>query len=164
MRPSWDQYFLKLAMLASERATCPRMHCGCVIVRNKNVLATGYNGSLPGLPHCDDVGCLVVDNHCIRTNHAEMNAITQAARNGVPIEGATAYVTNMPCTTCAKALIGAGIRRVVVFSDYHSTHAEAFFKEADVRLDRQDMPDKTINYDLESFTSARKFGVSERKP
>jgi dCMP deaminase len=140
------------------------MHCGCVIVRNKNVLATGYNGSLPGLPHCDDVGCLVVDNHCIRTNHAEMNAITQAARNGVSIEGATAYVTNMPCTTCAKALIGAGIRRVVVFSDYHSTHAEAFFKEADVRLDRQDMPDKTINYDLESFTSARKFGVSERKP
>ncbi len=164
MRPSWDQYFLKLAMLASERATCPRMHCGCVIVRNKNVLATGYNGSLPGLPHCDDVGCLVVDNHCIRTNHAEMNAITQAARNGVSIEGATAYVTNMPCTTCAKALIGAGIRRVVVFSDYHSTHAEAFFKEADVRLDRQDMPDKTINYDLESFSSARKFGVSERKP
>ncbi|HOP25774.1 MAG TPA: cytidine/deoxycytidylate deaminase family protein [Candidatus Sabulitectum sp.] len=164
MRPSWDQYFLKLAMLASERATCPRMHCGCVIVRNKNVLATGYNGSLPGLPHCDDVGCLVVDNHCIRTNHAEMNAITQAARNGVSIEGATAYVTNMPCTTCAKALIGAGIRRVVVFSDYHSTHAEAFFKEADVRLYRQDMPDKTINYDLESFSSARKFGVSERKP
>ena len=164
MRPSWDQYFLKLAMLASERATCPRMHCGCVIVRNKNVLATGYNGSLPGLPHCDDVGCLVVDNHCIRTNHAEMNAITQAARNGVSIEGATAYVTNMPCTTCAKALIGAGIRRVVVFSDYHSTHAEAFFKEADVRLYRQDMPDKTINYYLESFSSARKFGVSERKP
>ena len=164
MRPSWDQYFLKLAMLASERATCPRMHCGCVIVRNKNVLATGYNGSLPGLPHCDDVGCLVVDNHCIRTNHAEMNAITQAARNGVSIEGATAHVTNMPCTTCAKALIGAGILRVVVFSDYHSTHAEAFFKEADVRLDRQEMPDTTINYDLDSFSSARKFSVSERKP
>jgi dCMP deaminase len=133
------------------------MHCGCVLVRNKHVLASGYNGSLPGLPHCEDVGCLLVDNHCIRTNHAEMNAITQAAKNGVSIEGATAYVTNMPCTTCAKALIGAGIKRVVVFSDYHSTHAEAFFKDADVRLDRQEMPGKEINYNLESFSSARKF-------
>ncbi len=90
MRPSWDQYFLKLAMLASERATCPRMHCGCVLVRHKHVLATGYNGSLPGLPHCDDIGCLIVNDHCIRTNHAEMNAITQAAKNGVSIAGATA--------------------------------------------------------------------------
>ncbi len=169
MRPSWDQYFLKLAMLASERATCPRMHCGCVLVRHKNVLATGYNGSLPGLPHCDDVGCLIVDDHCIRTNHAEMNAITQAARNGVSIAGATAYVTNMPCTTCAKALIGAGIKRVVVFSDYHSTHAETFFRDADVRLDRQEMPEKTINYDLAGYSSAKSFEsskkqVSERKP
>ncbi len=162
MRPSWDQYFLKLAMLASERATCPRMHCGCVIVKDKHVLATGYNGSLPGLPHCDDVGCLIVENHCIRTNHAEMNAITQAARNGISIVGATAYVTNMPCSTCAKALIGSGIRRVVVFSDYHSTNAEMFFREADVRLDRQKMPERTINYDLDSFSSARKF--SEQKP
>ncbi|PIE52226.1 dCMP deaminase [Candidatus Fermentibacteria bacterium] len=162
MRPSWDQYFLKLAMLASERATCPRMHCGCVIVKDKHVLATGYNGSLPGLPHCDDVGCLIVENHCIRTNHAEMNAITQAARSGISIVGATAYVTNMPCTTCAKALIGAGIRRVVVFSDYHSTHAEMFFREADVRLDRQSMPEQTISYDLDRFSSARKF--SEQKP
>jgi dCMP deaminase len=144
-------------MLASERATCPRMHCGCVLVRDKHVLATGYNGSLPGLAHCDDVGCLVVDNHCIRTNHAEMNAITQAAKNGVSISGGTAYVTNMPCTTCAKALIGAGIKRVVVFSDYHSTHAEEFFRDADVRLDRQKMPGCTINYDLESFTSAIRF-------
>ena len=163
MRPSWDQYFLKLAMLASERATCPRMHCGCVLVRSKRVLATGYNGSLPGLPHCDDVGCLIVDNHCIRTNHAEMNAITQAARNGVSIAGATAYVTNMPCTTCAKALVGSGIKRVVVFSDYHSTHAEMFFREADVRLDRLDQPECTIEYDLNSFSSAKAFGGKQGK-
>ena len=73
-RPNWDQYFLKLAMLASERATCPRMHCGCVLVKNKNVVATGYNGSIPGDDHCEDIGCLVIDNHCVRTNHAEMNA------------------------------------------------------------------------------------------
>jgi len=160
MRPSWDQYFLKLAMLASERATCPRMHCGCVLVRNKHVLASGYNGSLPGLPHCDDVGCLIVENHCVRTNHAEMNAITQAAKNGVSINEATAYVTNMPCTTCAKALIGAGIKRVVVFSDYHSTLAEDFFKDADVRLDRQKMPSCTIEYDLDGFSSAKAFKES----
>ncbi len=158
MRPSWDQYFLKLAMLASERATCPRMHCGCVLVRDKHVLATGYNGSLPGLPHCDDVGCLIVDGHCIRTNHAEMNAICQAARNGVSLNGATAYVTNMPCTTCAKALVSTGIRRVVVFSDYHSSHAGQFLAEADVRLDRIQMPDTLIRYDLDDYTSALRFG------
>ncbi len=157
MRPSWDQYFLKLAMLASERATCPRMHCGCVIVKKKHVLATGYNGSLPGLEHCEDVGCLIVDDHCIRTNHAEMNALMQAAKNGVSVSDGTAYVTNMPCTTCAKALIGAGIKRVVVFSDYHSTHAEKFFKEADVKLVRQEIPEKTISYDLEGYSSAKKF-------
>jgi dCMP deaminase len=157
MRPSWDQYFLKLAMLASERATCPRMHCGCVIVRDKHVLATGYNGSLPGLPHCDEVGCMVVDGHCIRTNHAEMNAICQAARNGVSLNGGSAYVTNMPCTTCAKALVSTGIRRVIIFSDYHSGHSEQFLHEADVRLDRVEMPEKTIIYDLDQYPSAKKF-------
>ena len=104
-RPNWDEYFLKLAMLASERATCPRMHCGAVLVKNKNVIATGYNGSIPGDEHCEDVGCLLVDNHCVRTVHAEMNAIVQAARRGHTVDGATAYVTNMPCTTCAKSLI-----------------------------------------------------------
>ena len=89
MRPDWDQYFMKLAMLASERATCPRMHCGCVLVKNKNVIATGYNGSIPGDDHCEDVGCLVVENHCIRTNHAEMNALMQAVKHGNSVDGAT---------------------------------------------------------------------------
>lgn len=144
-------------MLASERATCPRMHCGCVIVRDKHVLATGYNGSLPGLPHCDEVGCLIVEDHCIRTNHAEMNAICQAARNGVSLNGGTAYVTNMPCVTCAKALVSTGIRRVVVFSDYRAGHTEQFLHEADVRLDRLEMPDTGIDYDLDSYPSAKRF-------
>ncbi|MFO8184227.1 MAG: cytidine/deoxycytidylate deaminase family protein [Candidatus Aegiribacteria sp.] len=157
MRPSWDEYFLKLAMLASERATCPRMHCGCVLVKDKYVLSTGYNGSLPGLPHCEDVGCLIVEGHCVRTNHAEMNAISQAARHGVSIRGATAYVTNMPCTTCAKALLAAGIVRVVVFSDYRGSLAENFLEEAGVPLDRLPMPSKEISYDLEGYTSAAKF-------
>ncbi len=153
-RPDWDEYFLKLAMLASERATCPRMHCGCVLVRDRFVLATGYNGSLPGAAHCDEVGCMVVNGHCVRTNHAEINAICQATRHGVILTGATAYVTNMPCTACAKALIAAGIGRVVVFSEYHDTLAERFFSESRVHLDRLPMPDREIQYDLEAFASA----------
>src|SRR3972149_3897915 len=88
-RPTWDEYFLKLAMLASERSTCPRMHCGCVLVKDRFVLATGYNGSIPGQPHCEDEGCLIVDGHCVRTNHAEINALVQAAIHGVNIGGAT---------------------------------------------------------------------------
>jgi dCMP deaminase len=157
MRPSWDEYFLKLAMLASERATCPRMHCGCVLVKDKYVLSTGYNGSLPRLEHCEDVGCLIVDNHCVRTNHAEMNAIAQAARHGISINGATAYVTNMPCTTCAKALLAAGIARIVIFSDYHGSLAEKFLDESGVPLDRLPMPGREINYNLESYPSASEF-------
>lgn len=154
-RPSWDEYFLKLAMLASERATCPRMHCGCVLVKDRFVLATGYNGSLPGTAHCYTDGCMVVNDHCVRTNHAEINAICQAARHGVSIAGADAYVTNMPCSACAKALVAAGICRVVVFSDYHETLAERFFKESGVLLERLPMPDRTISYNLESYSSAR---------
>lgn len=155
-RPTWDEYFMKLAMLASERATCPRMHCGCVLVKDRFVLSTGYNGALPGMEHCEDVGCLIVDNHCVRTNHAEMNAICQATRHGVNLIGATAYVTNMPCTNCAKMLISVGIVRVVVFSDYHSTLAEHFFAEANVELHRIPMPSKLIQYDLENYSSAQK--------
>lgn len=155
-RPSWDQYFLKLAMLASERSTCPRMHCGCVLVKDRFVLATGYNGSLPGHPHCEDVGCLVVDNHCVRTNHAEVNALVQAAIHGISIKGSTAYITNMSCTTCAKALIAAGIVRVVVFSDFHDTLATQFFAQSGIAVVKLDMPDRLIQYDLESYTSAKK--------
>lgn len=155
-RPSWDEYFLKLAMLASERSTCPRMHCGCVLVKDRFVLATGYNGSLPGHPHCEDEGCLVVENHCVRTNHAEMNALVQAAIHGVNTNGATAYITNMSCTTCAKALIAAGIKKVVVFSDFHDTLAVKFYTESGVEIVKLDMPSVQINYDLLSYTSARK--------
>ncbi|MBF0523026.1 MAG: cytidine/deoxycytidylate deaminase family protein [Candidatus Omnitrophica bacterium] len=154
-RPEWDQYFMKLAMLASERATCPRMHCGCVLVKNKNVIATGYNGSIPGDDHCEDVGCLVVENHCQRTVHAEMNALVQAARHGNSVEGATAYVTNMPCTTCAKSVVTAGVKRVVVFSEYHDTLATYFFSKAGVTIDKIPMPSKEIVYDLKNYSSAR---------
>ena len=156
-RPSWDEYFLKLAILVSERATCPRMHCGCVLVRDKRILATGYNGSIPGDGHCEDIGCLIEDNHCIRTIHAEVNAILQCSIHGISTMGAIAYVTNMPCTNCAKALIGAGIRDVVIFSDYHGSLAEDFFKKAKVKIKRLSLPSKEIIYDLENYTSAKKF-------
>ena len=154
-RPDWDEYFLKLAMLASERATCPRMHCGCVLVKDKNVISTGYNGSIPGDEHCEDAGCMMVDNHCVRTVHAEMNALIQAARRGHGVEGASAYITNMPCTTCAKALITAGVKRVVIFSDYHDTMAEQFFGKANVAIDRVAVPNREIHYDLKGYSSAR---------
>jgi len=147
---------MKLAMLASERATCPRMHCGCVLVKNKNVIATGYNGSIPGDEHCEDVGCLVIDNHCVRTNHAEMNALMQAARHGNSVDGATAYVTTMPCTTCAKALIAAGVKRVVIFSDFHDTLATKFFAVAKVPIDLIKKPDQEIYFDMEKYTSIKK--------
>lgn len=156
-RPRWDEYFLKLAMLVSERATCPRMHCGCVLVREKRILSTGYNGSIPGDDHCEEAGCQIVDNHCIRTIHAEMNAILQCSIHGISTAGATAYVTNMPCTNCAKALITAGIVEIVIFSDYHDTLAEDFFTRAGVVLKRLPIPSKTINYDLENFSSAKKY-------
>ncbi len=155
-RPLWDEYFLKLAMLASERATCPRMHCGCVLVKDRFVLSTGYNGSLPGQPHCEDAGCLIVDNHCVRTNHAEINALVQATRHGVSVVGATAYITNMSCTTCAKALIAAGIKRVVVFSDFHDTLATQFYNQSGVEIVKMDIPETQIHYDLKNYSSAKK--------
>ncbi|MCK4648538.1 cytidine/deoxycytidylate deaminase family protein [bacterium] len=155
-RPTWDKYFLKLAMLASERSTCPRMHCGCILVRDKYVLATGYNGSIPGDDHCEDVGCLIVNNHCVRTNHAELNALIQASIHGVSAKGATAYITNMSCTTCAKALVTAGIKRVVVCTDFHDTLATEFYRKAGVEISKLPLPDKYIHYDLKDFSSARK--------
>ena len=160
-RPSWDEYFLKLAMLASERSTCPRMHCGCVLVKDRFVLATGYNGSIPGQPHCDDVGCLIVENHCSRTNHAEINALVQAARHGINVTGCTAYITNMSCTTCAKALIASGIVRVTVFSDFHDTLAVDFYTQSGVEIVKMEIPEKIIHYDYENYVSATKTEKSK---
>lgn len=156
-RPDWDEYFLKVAMLVSERATCPRMHCGCVLVKDKRILSTGYNGSIPGDGHCEDDGCMIVDNHCVRTIHAEMNAILQCSIHGVSTQGATAYVTNMPCTNCAKSLIAAGIKEIVIFSDYHDTKAEEFFAIAKVNIKRLEMPDSSINYNLKDYSSAKEI-------
>ncbi len=111
-RASWDQYFMNIAQVVATRSTCPRKYVGAVIVRNRTILSTGYNGSIRGMPHCSDVGHMMEDNHCVATIHAEANAIIQAARNGVMIEGADIYVTASPCWNCFKQLANARVRRI----------------------------------------------------
>ena len=113
MRPSWDEYFLAIAKETAKRATCKRAKHGCVLVRDNAVISTGYNGSPPGVEHCLDKGCLMLNEHCERCNHAEMNAICQAAKRGASTEGATAYVTGEPCLECVRTLLCAGISKVV---------------------------------------------------
>lgn len=112
-RASWDEYFMSIAGVVASRSTCPRKYVGAVIVRNRTILSTGYNGSIRGMPHCSDVGHMMEDGHCVATIHAEANAIIQAARNGVMIEGATIYVTASPCWNCFKQVSNAGIVRIV---------------------------------------------------
>jgi dCMP deaminase len=117
-RSSWDEYFMAIARVVSTRSTCDRKHVGAVIVRDKLLLATGYNGSIRGLPHCDDVGHLMEEGHCIRTVHAEANAIAQAARNGVRLEGGDIYVTASPCFNCFKLIANSGLKRIV-FGEFY---------------------------------------------
>lgn len=125
MRKSWDSYFLDMAKTASERATCDRAKVGCVIVNNKRVISTGYNGSVQGTPHCDEVGHLLNDEgRCIRTIHAEQNALLQADRQY--LMGATAYVTHEPCEICTKLLVQAGITRVVFLRRYENKYNSKF--------------------------------------
>lgn len=123
-KPTWEQYFLNIAREVSTRATCDRLHVGCVVVRDKQILATGYNGSAIGAPHCDDEGHQMVDGHCVRTVHAEANAIAQAARTGVKLEGSTIYVTHKPCYGCHKLIQNAGISFVIFDTDYGSEYPE----------------------------------------
>ena len=131
-RPSPDVYFMRIANGAAARATCPRRHVGCVLVRDGDMLATGYNGSIRGRPHCDEVGCLMINEHCERTLHAEANAIISAARRGVRVEGATAYVTSYPCWSCFKTLANAGIVRVVFGSPYKDRDGDIVRPEAEL--------------------------------
>jgi dCMP deaminase len=144
-RPTWDEYFMELAHTAAKRATCDRGRSGCVIVREKQVLVTGYVGSPKGLPHCDDVGHLMkkvthddgtVTQHCMRTVHAEQNAICQAARSGISLNGGTLYCKMTPCRTCAMLIINCGIERVVCQHRYHAgAESEEMFRMAEVKLD-----------------------------
>jgi len=111
-RVPWDVYFMNIAHVVASRSTCPRKYVGAVIVRDKTILSTGYNGSIRGMPHCTEDGHMMENDHCVATIHAEANAIIQAAKNGVMIDGATIYVTASPCWSCFKQIANAGIRRI----------------------------------------------------
>ena len=145
IRPSWDEYFLEVMHALAKRATCDRGRTACVIVKDNQILCSGYVGSPAGLPHCDEVGHLlktVTDEdghqstHCMRTIHAEQNAICQAARRGISIEGATLYCKLAPCRTCAMLLIACGIKRIVAEYPYHAgSEAEEMFRTVGIQLD-----------------------------
>lgn len=121
MRETLYTYFLKIMDVVGSRGTCDRGRSGCIIVHEKNIISTGYVGAPRGLEHCDDVGHLMKDNHCIRSTHAEQNAIINAAKNGVKTEGAVLFCTMYPCFSCCKMIINAGIIRVVARNDYHES-------------------------------------------
>lgn len=155
IRPTWDEYFLDIMDAVAKRGTCDRVQVACVIVRDKRILATGYNGAPSGCAHCDDVGhelATVRDEngderqHCIRTAHDVQNGISNAARFGVALDGSTMYTNMAPCYTCAKMIIGAGIKRVVCRQDYHASgRTKDVFSEAGVALVLLDT--KVVAYD-----------------
>lgn len=171
-RISWDQYFMAQSHLLALRSTCTRLMVGATIVRDKRIIAGGYNGSVSGGAHCIDDGCYVVDNHCIRTIHAEVNALLQCAKFGVPTEGAEVYVTHFPCVHCSKALIQAGIKNVYYANDYKNhPYAIEMFAEAGVQvvkvefdemsLDRQHLQKMTFTVEL--LEKLEKAGVAEEE-
>ena len=144
-RPTWDEYFMEVCRAIAKRATCDRGRSGCVIARDNQLLVTGYVGAPRGLPHCDDVGHQFkkiqhedgsVSQHCVRTVHAEQNAICQAAKRGISIDGATLYCKMTPCRTCAMLIINCGIKRVIAEKRYHdSADSIEMFKQAGVELE-----------------------------
>lgn len=134
-RISWDQYFMTQSHLLSLRSTCTRLAVGATIVRDKRIIAGGYNGSIAGGVHCADEGCYVIDNHCVRTVHAEVNALLQCAKFGAKTEGAEMYVTHFPCLHCCKAIIQSGITAVYYAQDYKShPYAIELFQQAGVKV------------------------------
>lgn len=136
-RISWDQYFMAQSYLLKSRSTCQRLAVGAVIVRDKRMIAGGYNGSVSGGVHCIDEGCYVVDGHCVRTIHAEMNALLQCSKFGVATEAAEIYVTHFPCLHCTKAIIQAGLKAVYYSEDYkNDPYAIELLQQSGVRMQK----------------------------
>ncbi len=133
-RVSWETYFMNIAAEVATRSTCDRKHVGAVIVKDKTILSTGYNGSIKGLPHCDEVGHEMVDDHCIRTTHAEANAIVQAAKNGVEINHAEIYITASPCYNCFKLIANAGVKSIYFLEFYREERIIEHAREAGIEL------------------------------
>lgn len=125
---------MQIANTVATRSTCPRASVGCVLTRERRILTTGYNGAPSGVPHCTDVGCLLVNDHCQRATHAEANAIVQGALHGVSVAGATAYCTHQPCVNCTKLLISAGIKKIIFDTPYPDPIATDLLREAGVGI------------------------------
>ncbi len=157
-RPSWDEYFLEISRTVATRGTCDRGRSGCVIVRDKRILTTGYVGSPPGMPHCDEVGHQMAEfldeggnrsQHCIRTIHAEQNAIAQASRFGISLNGATLYCKMEPCYVCARLIISAGIMRVIAEKRYQKGEmTREMFRQAGIKLD-------VLSEDVEYYSQSK---------
>ncbi|MCD6452797.1 MAG: cytidine/deoxycytidylate deaminase family protein [Dehalococcoidales bacterium] len=153
-RPDIDEYFLKIASVVAERSTCLRHHVGAVAVRDKHILATGYNGAPAGLKDCLELGCLRDELHIpsgtrheiCRAIHAEQNVIIQASLHGVSLNGATIYCTHTPCILCAKMLVNAKINRYVSFGRYNDSGFIRLFKEAGIEVDLKERPPSQISY------------------
>ena len=142
-RLTWDEYFMNLAITVSERGTCDRAYVGCVIVNEDNrIVTTGYNGSIKGNPHCDDIGHTMRDGHCIATIHAEMNALLYCAKEGISVKGCKAYVTHFPCLNCTKSLIQAGIKEIYYREAYRvDEYAIELLKRNKIRYEKIELPD-----------------------
>ncbi|MEW6008820.1 MAG: cytidine/deoxycytidylate deaminase family protein [Candidatus Omnitrophota bacterium] len=141
-RPSWDEYFMEISHLVSRRSTCLRRKVGAIIVKNRRILATGYNGTPSKITHCSDTGCLRIKlnipsgerHELCRGLHAEQNALLQAALYGISVDGASLYITNQPCIICAKMIINAGIKEIVISDGYPDELAKEFLEEAGIRI------------------------------
>lgn len=138
-RPSWDAYFLAIAAAVGERSTCRRRRVGALLVRDRRILVTGFNGAVRGQPHCLDVGCDMHDGHCVRAVHAEVNAVIQAALHGVSTAESTLYCTSQPCHGCTKVLLNAGVIGVVYADPYDDERADALWAAAGVVPRREGM-------------------------
>lgn len=134
VRADWDTYFMNIARQVATRSTCDRKHVGAVIVRDRTILSTGYNGSIRGLDHCDDVGHLMDAGHCVRTVHAESNAIAQAARHGVRLDGSEIYITASPCWSCFRLVANAGIVKIFYGEFYRDERIHDFARQLDMQL------------------------------
>ena len=133
-RTNWEEYFMNIAKEVATRSTCDRKHVGAVIVRNKTILATGYNGSIGGLDHCDEAGHEMVNGHCVRTIHAEANAIVQSARNGVNIDKGEIFVTASPCYDCFKLIANSGIKKIFFGEFYRDERIKKYAEAAEIEL------------------------------
>ena len=171
-RITWDQFFMAQCHLLALRSTCTRLAVGAIVVRDNRIIAGGYNGSISGGDHCIDHGCYVVDNHCVRTIHAEMNALLQCSKYGIPASASTLYVTHFPCLQCAKAIIQAGVKNVFYALDYRNNeYAGKLFTQSGVTVQHIPFDESKIDFSGESklnlmqdmVQTMRELGADEKQ-